>query len=298
MNQYFIEIECHTLLENNYFEWEKPVTKFIVEDISFMQKDYSLQKWSYWDKWIISWKSSWKNWIEARQLFYKKINLIISKISFIWQAYININNSNLLITKDNIWLFFYRENVSAVWLHFWKDEQDILKNLLQNSIIPSEFFYYWNDLINTTWYLAKILLLCSAIESLAKWENKRIFRVKLLWEELANLLFESGEKWLRHRLVHWDYFFENDFNKNYVEVVHKKIIEYFNSSIIDIEKKISNQVVNPQRHPFWNYTSQWIFIEKTWSLDLKLINVLNDKIKDKLIQFNNFKIKIQDINTF
>jgi len=163
--------------------------------------------------------------------------------------------------------------------------QNILFDLLKNDTVPKEFYNYWYDLINTTWYLWKLLLLNSAIESLVpKWENKKLFRIKLLWDELANELFETWDKWLRHRLTHWEYFNFTDFQKNYVDVVHWKIIQYFNNEVLSNEHKLTLDIISPQRHPFWNYVHQWVFLKSknidNFSLDLKSIlnNIPNNEL--------------------
>jgi hypothetical protein len=91
------------------------------------------------------------------------------------------------------------------------------------------------------------------MDSLFERNERKEWRLKILWKELNDILYAPGDKWLRHRLTHGEYFFATDFNKNYVEEIHKKIIDYFNNDILKSNLKISNHIVNPQRHKDENY---------------------------------------------
>lgn len=298
MNKYIIEQEIDSLIENHYFEWQTSITSFELDGITFSEKNYSFEKWAFWNKWIINCELEWENYKDVLNIYLDKISRIITKISFIWQAYINYNYWSLLVKKWDIWLFFYRYNDAPVWLNFWKSKQDILLDLYYNKDIPQEFFSYWYDLINTTWYLGKILLMSSSIESLAKckslskWKNLKDFRENLLWKELANLLFETWNKWLRHRLTHWEYFSPEDFKQNYVDAIHNRIIDYFNKEIININEKIPLWIINPQRNLFINYKSQWYYLKWSKKFELNIVNLLDNIKQDRILKFNEDTYKI------
>ncbi len=291
MNKYIIEHEILTILRNNYVEWTIPITSFKIDDIEFSQWNYSIGKWSFWDQWLCKSTIEALDYHEALKLHFYKLNKIIPKIAFIGQAYINHNYWSILISKWDIWLLFYRYPSKGGWLPFWKKEQNILNNIFHNPDVPQEFYSYWYDLINTTWYSWKILLLCSAIESLLPkkflWyklteaeqlhnRERNELRKKIIWDELDNELFWRNDIGLRHRLIHWEYFSQDDFQKDYVYEIHKKIIEYFNNEIIKIDWKISLNVIYPQRHPYWNYKQAWSYLKANKDFSLNLKDIINN----------------------
>jgi len=77
---------------------------------------------------------------------------------------------------------------------------------------------------------------------------------------------------LRNRLVHGDYLPASD--KDYVSIIHNKLIYYFNQRY-SWSPKISENVVNPQRHYFGNFEYWFGFlISRQGALDFR--DVLND----------------------
>ncbi len=307
MNKYIIEQEIDSLLKNHYFEWQKSITSFEFEWITFSEKNYSYWEWAFWNKWIINCELEWENYKDVLNIYSYKISKIIPKISFIGQAYINYNYWSLLVKKWDIWLFFYRYNNEPVWLNFWKNKQDILLDLYYNKDIPQEFFSYWYDLINTTSYTWKILLLCCSIESLLpkkhKWKtlnkeqsehNKEVnkLRKKIIWNDLDNDLFWRDDKWLRHRIIHWEYFSPEDFKKNYVVEIHNRIIDYFNKEIINIDEKIPLWIIDPQRNLFINYKGQRCYLKWSKKFELNIVNLLDNIKQDRILKFNEDTYKI------
>lgn len=283
MNTYIIEHEIIALLDNIYVDWSKAITNFSIDWIKFSHWDFTYWEWTFGEKWLARIEIKSYNYIDAQNIYYKKLLKIIPKISFIWQAYIDSHKGSLLIKKWNQGILRYIYNDNPVSLSFWKKEQTILKNLIKNKNIPESFYSYWNDLVNTQWYSWKILLLCSAVESLLPRKierpkdlkekiNKKRFELRknILWEELDKEIFQQN-KWLRHRLIHWEYFLPEDFQKNYVEEIHKKVIEYFNKNIITIDEKITLEIFNPQRHLHANYKQWGIFLEFNKKISLKEI---------------------------
>ncbi len=297
MSEYHIEHEIHTLLENNELGWNNKTPEFTIEWITFKQWDFTIAKWSFGNRWLAKTKIISDNYKNALKDYLYILNGLVCKISFIWQAYIDCNNWSILIRKDNRGLLFYKYKSEAVWLHFEEKEQGILINLNSNTNIQKNFYSYWYDLINTTWYSWKLLLLCSAIESLVpKKTNKKNFRIELLWKELADTLFQQ-KTGLRHRISHGEYFNKNDFSINYVEEVYKKIISYFNETILYENQKISLDIVNPQRHPFWNFRWSGLFIKPDLDIKFSLKKILNNIVDNNVGKIQKFEY-ISKIDNF
>lgn len=151
-----------------------------------------------------------------------------------------------------------------------EDNKKALAALLVNETIPTEFYYFWHDSVNATGYTAKILLMSSAVHALTKKANgdsdyDRI--AEILNEDLKNDIF-APRTGIRHRLSHGEYLSEpQDAGKNYVELLHKAIVRYFNTAIFG-EELITEDVVQPHRN-FSGSVSAGSFYVKGGQLDLK-----------------------------
>ena len=157
----------------------------------------------------------------------------------------------------NVAFFKYVRARGSVPLMFTEHGHKALEKLLQSSV-PEAFFHYWADAVNAYGFSAKLLLMFAAVEALTKKENGDVDvpkRIAVLGEELATKIF-AGRSGLRHRLSHGQYFDEPDSGVNYVEVIHKTVISYFNREILG-EPLLQTDVVNPQRHFFGN-AEQWM----------------------------------------
>ena len=88
--------------------------------------------------------------------------------------------------------------------------------------------------------------------------------------------FNSG---LRQRLVHGEYFSGVESEKDYVDLVHQRIIQYFNEAILK-EELLSGSVRDPQRHIWGNKEGDEIFggrfIRAIMEKPLNLKNVLSE----------------------
>ena len=79
--------------------------------------------------------------------------------------------------------------------------------------------------------------------------------------------------------MHGEYFNNRDNGKNYLDIIHNRVIKYFNEKIFK-EPLIHENVTHPQRHFFGNKQECKTFIKiKT---DKKLFS-----LKDLLQDFNN-----------
>ncbi len=163
---------------------------------------------------------------------------------------------------------------------FMEKELEGLKYLLKAKSIPDEFFYFWNDAINTHSYPSKLLLMFSATEALARHRDKKEYKKypyleKILGKKLAKEIF-AERNGLRNRLAHGEYFNPKDGKKNYVEIVHKRVMVYFNEQVFN-KPILEIDVVQPQRHPFGNKNESKNYIRaKASAGELKLKSILKD----------------------
>lgn len=133
-----------------------------------------------------------------------------------------------------------------------------------------------------------------AIEALAK-----IARGQKNWQKLEEILGADlkktlfGEKGksaggLRHRLTHGEYLGSEDSGKNYLELIHKRVITYFNERFLQ-ESPLSLDVVNPQRHPWGNKEGGRWFIKSKDGTPLVLKEVLADFQKNGIDRHDHFE---------
>jgi hypothetical protein len=268
MPDYIVQHRLHTLVSfwTNFEVGKYPF--FTLDDIKFSNWDFNLADGPKTDFCLLEAEMEASSLGDALSMFYKKINPIISRMTFVSQCYSEHLNEPYLIQKkgSNIALFKYAKESRGISLHFDDGEGLALNILMSNKSIGDEFFYYWNDAINTTSYSAKLLLFCSALESLEKSDfgkryNKFILRTEILGEELKNKLWERNDKGIRHRLIHGEYFDKDTDKDDYVDQIYKKVTGYFNTKIF--EKDLIHDVKNPQRHPYGNKWGGHYFIKRT-----------------------------------
>jgi hypothetical protein len=94
---------------------------------------------------------------------------------------------------------------------FLEQHREALVQLLKEPSIPDEFYYYWNDVVNSVGYTPKLLLMCAAIECLTRmghgkkdWEKV----VRVLGKELKEELYgtrDDSSTGLRHQLSRGEY---------------------------------------------------------------------------------------------
>ena len=261
---------------------EKPAS-FNIEGVEFCHWDFSYKDGWKNDAWIASATIEATDFVAAINLFRTKLSRLVPRISLIVQSYIDFTIEPFMVHScDTDFAYFhYIEEVGSVGLMFTQNEQQALTELCSNQIISDHFFYYWNDAVNTTGYTPKLLLMFSAVESLVKKNGRKDWGLinEILGPDLVQKFFGTQEEpntGLRHRLVHGEYFNENDGGENYLELLHKKIIQYFNSKIFG-RALIQENVERPQRHFFGNKQEGRTFIRnKDGSNRFSLIDLLND----------------------
>jgi len=282
-NQYKIDQKILTLAECAVMDNEDRPASFKVEDTEFIHLDFNYcDGWTS-HAWVASAIVEAENWNSAFSRFIEKLSRLIPRISLIAQAYIEYLTEPLLIHKvgSEVALFRYVKNIDPVGLMFMENEKGALIKLLSDKEIPENFYYYWNDAVNAVGYSAKLLLMFSAIEALSRnlemSSGKKFYEIRedILGKDLAGEIFRQNDG-LRHRLSHGHYFDGRDNGKNYIEIIHQKIIQYFNAKIIK-ESLICEDVKHPQRNFFGNKEGGYTFIKtKDDGSEFNLKDVLHD----------------------
>lgn len=280
---YRIEQRIETLASNAVMKDGRMTASFSVGAVRFSHWDFDFGRgWpSHW--WLAEASIDADNYRAAFKAFGQDMGRVVPRVSLIGQAYIDFLREPFLIVKEGASVGFFRYTVTrkGVGLMFVDDHRRALNHLLVESSIPEEFYYYWNDAVNATGYTPKLLLMFSAIESLAKnSRGKKDWPTidKVLGRELAQSLFGTKENpsvGLRHRLIHGEYLSEADSETNYVEVIHKKVMAYFNDHVFRAPL-LSLDVVNPQRHFWGNAEGNSWFIKSKGQAELTLKSVLAD----------------------
>jgi hypothetical protein len=283
---YRIDHRIETLAENAVrAETLSPV--FDLLDVKFVHWDFNPRDGWLHNYWLAMGNIEASNLDQAFKLFRDQLGKIVPKIALIAQCYVDsVFQPFLVLRADKDVAFFrYVRDAGAVGLMFMEKELKALNRLLENSEIPEEFYYYWNDAVNSMGYSSKLLLMFSAIEALVKirtgpatgqkdWARlEQILGADLKMELWGEIGASAGA--VRHRLVHGEYFRHEDMTKNYVELVHRKIVIYFNDVIFH-EALIDDNVVNPQRHLFGNKEGWRGFLKADDRVQLNLKDVLAD----------------------
>lgn len=283
LNTYKIEHKILTLAHCAVMEKKDEPASFEVNGIKFYHWDFNYRDGWTTDAWIASSEIRSKSFVDAINIFSKKLSKLIPRISLICQSYIEFTIEPFLIHKTSAGVAFFKYivDVHGGGLMFMEKEQEALKELLGNTEIPEEFYYYWNDAVNAIGYSAKLLLMFSAIEAFVKKNGNKDWTLinEILGKELVEELFGTKEvpnTGLRHRLVHGEYFSNQDNGKNYLELIHIEILKYFNTKIFS-KPFISENVVHPQRHFFGNkQEGRWFIKRKNGDSTFSLKDLMND----------------------
>jgi hypothetical protein len=293
MNSYKIEWKIITIAIPILYN-EKGGLKsynFEIDGIKFSPWEENIHERGYnINSWIASSDIEGDNHVQAYSKFTEKLSNLISKISFVSQCYIEYLTQPFIIHKLGSDLALFRESEEAkpVGLIFNEKQVKALEILYKDNTISSKFYYYWNDAINTFGYSGKLLLMFSALEALAneivrqkknigRRQKKKEIIKDILGEDLFKYCFEKTIG-LRNRLVHGEYYQATDFDQNYVEIIHQKVINYFNQNIFK-ETLIEENITNPQRH-IWrggeNLAAPYFIKDKENSQDFSLKKVLEE----------------------
>lgn len=275
MPKYVIEQRISTLSENAVgMSADSPT--FTAEGITFTHWNFNHRDGWLDDAWLAKIEIDAQDGAHALQEFRKKLFKIVPIVALVGQAYIQYLIQPYLIKREDIATayLYYPFDVGPTPLMFQEDEKKALDLLLTDDQIPEEFYLYWNDAVNTLGYSSKLLIMFAALEALTRdmEGNKDIeLQEAILGKELSDRIY-APRTGLRHRLSHGSYFSTND-KENYVELIHKRVISYFNEAIIN-EKLLGEGIIGPQRHFYSNDHLLRIFIRQEhdeWTLDLKKV---------------------------
>lgn len=294
MNTYIIQHRLHTLAQYYASKDNCITTSFDLDDAKFSHWSFNIVEGYRTQFWIIEDQVSAKNYIDAIAKFNKKISVIIAKMSLISQCYSEYLDQPYLIYKQgsDIAFFRYTKSSTGVPLGFGDDSLCALKDLHNRQDINSEFYYYWNDMINATGYSAKLLLMCSALEALVKssinQKQKYEFLEDILGYELKDKIWGTNLG-IRHRLIHGEYFSEEADKENYLQQIYEKVVGYFNDEIF--KSSLIRNVKNPQRHPDGNKRGGNYWIKRTKkSPHFELKSLVNECDKDFAGGIGKFEI--------
>lgn len=307
-NIYKIEHKITTLAQNAVPDKSKNSYHiFSIGDITFEHWNFNIRDGWLENAWLA--KSEVKNssFLKAINSFRKGLWKIVPRIALISQSYIEYHFEPFVVhKKDSDTAFFHcTKDRESGGLMFMENEKQALDEMLASAKIPDEFYYYWNDAVNTLGYSAKLLLMFSALEALAKKRDKKRFSKPIdlyshiLGKRLANKIFAQTIG-LRHRLVHGEYLSpKQDGKKNYLDLIHKKVISFFNKKVLS-KPLLSEGVVSPQRH-FYGAKSEWHrFIKRKDNGSIfELKDILNEVTDDLMIAGfrENTKYELVDVNT-
>jgi len=253
--RYRLEQRIETLAQNAVMKDGRIEATFSVGQVRYSHWDFDPNKGWPSDCWLAEASIEAENYKAAFRIFRQDLNRVVPRISLISQTYIDFLQQPFLIVKDGEHVGFlrYRRKRTGVGLMFVEDHREALVRLLADPSIPEEFYYYWNDVVNAVGYTPKLLLMCSAIECLTRirhgekdWGKVEQVLGRELKEDLYGTKGNSSTG-LRHRLTHGEYLGANDSGKDYVELIHKKVMAYFNDHILN-ERLLELNVINPQRH--------------------------------------------------
>jgi len=306
-NIYKIEYRIQTLAKNAVpNKAQNSYHIFPVGDIIFEHWDFNIRDGWLENAWLAKGEVSSNGFLKAINAFRRKLWKIVPRVSLISQSYIEYHFEPFLVHKkdDDRTFFHCTKDSESGGLMFMENEKQALDELLVSTKIPDEFYYYWNDAVNTLGYSAKLLLMFSALEALAKRRDKKRFKypidlyVHILGKRLANKIFIQTVG-LRHRLVHGEYLSpKQDGKKNYLDLIHKKVISFFNKKILS-KHLLSENVVNPQRH-FYGSKSEWHrFVRRVDNgTTFELKDLLGEITDDHKIGFrDNKKYELVDVET-
>ncbi len=276
---YFIEQRISTTASNAVMR-DSQTSWFEIDSVTFRQWSFNHRDGWLGDAWTAESDVEAENIQDAYVIFQSKLTKLVPKITLIAQCYMEFKRQPFMIKReDKDFAFFnYIHDSSHVGLMFLEEQYGGLITLADNQSIRAEFYKYWNDAVNTLGYSSKLLMMFSALEALVKKDNGNKdwdLLVHILGEELKSTIFKPRTG-LRHRLTHGDYSSPSDTEDDYVELIHRKVIEYFNHDILGSDV-IHTDVVSPQRHFFDNKMVGKFYIKpKTEDDKLALRKVYED----------------------
>ena len=152
---------------------------FVLRDIRFSHWDFNIRDGWNQDNWLATSLVEASNLNDAYKKFTTTLAKIVPRIALISQCYVQYLTQPFLVRRTDSQIAFvkYISEAKPVGLMFREKDLNGLNVLLDNCEIPEEFYYYWNDAVNSIGYSPKLLLMFSAIEALVKIQQA-VTRVK------------------------------------------------------------------------------------------------------------------------
>lgn len=279
--QYFLQQKISTLADNYVALDLSGNPHFELDDVTYKQWDFNYGDGALGEAWIAEGSVDAGSGNEALAQFRKKIATAVPMISLISQCYMDFRRQPMLLKRSDTDFAFvsYIYDSAPVGLMFMDEQFAGLKTLSENASVPAEFYKYWNDAQNAIGYPPKLLLMFSAIEALVrKPSGKREKDIALLEQILGPELVEAifaQRTGLRNRLVHGEYFNATDDGVDYLDLVHRKVVAYFNTLMGS--EVITENVVQPQRHFYDNKLMNAFFLRpKDSAAPLQLREIVAD----------------------
>jgi hypothetical protein len=291
-NNYFIKCKLKTLLSNAVKDGNTN-TSFELNGFKFRHSDFNYRDGWVDDYWIIEKQIKEEKYQDALISFYKDLDAIVDRIEFIGQAYCGYPFlSPTLVYRqnyvDDLTFFRYVREHKGNGLMFTSTQYNALDKLIGESSVPKSFYSYWAAATKTKDYSAKLMVMLAAIESLVRAEGKNNFtlRKKILGEDLDTVLFAQGTG-LRHRLSHGEHLSnESADHDNLTDQIHKKVLMYFNTEIIN-EDLLSLNVVSPQRTEYGNFLAGNTFVRSVDGSNTDNIDAILDSLDGDLFKENS-----------
>lgn len=252
--------------------------------IKFSQWDFNMREgWFGTEAWLAEGEAVADNLTDAVNKFTDNLLHTCRRIAFISQSYTEAWSQPWVATRSDseIGFFRYTQERAGGGLMFSESDLRALKTLKKSESIQEEFYYYWGDAQITYGYVAKLLLMFSALEALSKKKNKENDYAKLeqiLGKKLKETIFGTkgdSSNALRNRLVHGEYLSGEDSSTNYLELIHRAVLTHFNEKILG-QRILNVDVVNPQRHFFGNRNECRIYLEPKPGSKMGLKEILAD----------------------
>jgi hypothetical protein len=301
---YRLEQRIHTLANNAVDNAIDGPPSFAAKGVIFSHWQYSNDiPWGTHHYWLAAADIEANDFVQAWKSFQKTLAIVVPRISLVSQCYTEWLREPYLILKESCDVAYLRAVADSEpsGLMFMEEEKKALHLLLDYPQIPDEFFYYWNDATNSHGYSSKLLLMLLALEALAKKSKYRVDYAKLeliLGKELKEHLWgtkEQSDDALRNRLIHGEYLHVRDGENNYLLLIHKKVMTYFNDSIFG-NNLLQENVTDPQRHPMSNRSQASGFIKAVGGAPLNLAAVMHDleRNQNNINNLDNYKCVIDD----
>lgn len=259
--------------------------KMEIDDFLFRQWDFNLRDGWIGDAWIVEREMEAKNFIEALNRFNKGLSLVIPRICFVSQCFMDYLMQSFLVLRLNNntrrdFLCRYTQEVKQSVLHF--DEREIESYKKLKDYQYQSVFRYLQECNNIATYFPKLALIFPALEVMSGKIEKtkddgtiittydKELMIDILGGDLYNRVF--GSNGLRHRFYHGEFNFEVD--QDYVNKLYEKILEYFNNKF---GTGISKDIVSPQRNFSGAYRERKIWLyPKNLSIKINLPSVSSE----------------------